>query len=184
MSARFPVLSPHGTIRDAEGKVVDRVVDGGYFENNGAVTALELVAALRERGLSPLILLITNEPTHAAMPCVDDHAPLDLPKAKESTSLAVIASPINALLGTRAARGTLASVELCKMVKSKLVTSSGKIVPPGDFVHIGVPADSDILGVKQLSMSWWLSKYVQRKLANPGPNEAKIKSLVLGFPPR
>jgi hypothetical protein len=183
MSARFPVLSPHGTVRNADGMVADRVVDGGYFENYGAVTAQELVAALRDRGLNPIILLITNEPTQAAMPCVDDPAPLELPQATESTTLAVFSSPISALLGTRGARGTLASAGLCRMVKSKLVSPSGTILPAGDFLHIGVPLDEDILGVKQLSMSWWLSKYVQRKLANPEPNEATIVQSIIGAAP-
>jgi hypothetical protein len=183
MSARFPVLSPHGTVRNADGVVVDRVVDGGYFENNGAVTAQELVAALRDRGLNPIILLITNEPTQAAIPCVDNPAQLELPQATESTTFAVFSSPINALLGTRGARGTLASVGLCRVVKSKLVSPSGTILPASDFLHIGVPLDEDILGIKQLSMSWWLSKYVQRKLANPEPNEATIVQSILGAAP-
>lgn len=45
------------------GNIIDRVVDGGYFENFGASTALELARVLKARGLSPQIILINNEPT-------------------------------------------------------------------------------------------------------------------------
>src|SRR5262249_49325579 len=60
MSARFPFVSPAGTIA-FEGTVADRIVDGGYFENSGAQTALELAHAL-DKGfhLEPFILQITN----------------------------------------------------------------------------------------------------------------------------
>src|SRR5262249_31325284 len=35
MSARFPVISTQGVIRGLDGKIVDSIVDGGYFENDG-----------------------------------------------------------------------------------------------------------------------------------------------------
>ena len=37
MSARFPIISPHGNIRNGS-SLVDRVVDGGYYENFGALS--------------------------------------------------------------------------------------------------------------------------------------------------
>jgi hypothetical protein len=46
MSARFPIISPHGIILDRAGEVVDFVVDGGHFENDGLATAADM-------GLSP-----------------------------------------------------------------------------------------------------------------------------------
>ncbi len=44
-SARFPFISPAGTIRDTE-EIADRIVDGGYFENYGALSAKELALAV------------------------------------------------------------------------------------------------------------------------------------------
>src|ERR1700761_6266657 len=41
-SARFPVISPPGTILDRTGTATDQIVDGGLFENSGAQTLLEL----------------------------------------------------------------------------------------------------------------------------------------------
>ena len=60
ISARFPVISPPGTIRDATyddtdgkrrgGQAVDRLVDGGVFENAGLTTARDIALALRSAG--------------------------------------------------------------------------------------------------------------------------------------
>ncbi len=162
MSARFPLLSPHGTIRGVGGAVVDRVVDGGYFENNGVVAAQELEAGLRQRGLYPHIVLITNEPSDTPLQCQFYDAVPDPPPSPESATLGVLTSPVGALAGTRNSRGALTSLELCRArVKPQ---EQGKFPDYGSFFHIGVEPDSDLFGKKQLSMSWWLSKHVQRRL--------------------
>jgi hypothetical protein len=49
-SARFSWVGPAGTIRTADGDIVDRVVDGGYFENFGATTAIDLIDWLDKGG--------------------------------------------------------------------------------------------------------------------------------------
>jgi hypothetical protein len=46
LSARFPWLTPSGTI--PKGTAVTRLVDGGYFENSGVETAMDVVRRLRE----------------------------------------------------------------------------------------------------------------------------------------
>ena len=46
-SARFPIISPAGEIRNRQHQIVDRIVDGGYFENYGALGAMELAQAIR-----------------------------------------------------------------------------------------------------------------------------------------
>ena len=38
-SARFPLISPPGSICNQDQAIVDRIVDGGYFENYGALGA-------------------------------------------------------------------------------------------------------------------------------------------------
>src|SRR5262249_32732161 len=45
-SARFPFISPPGSIRNQDNMLADRIVDGGYFENYGALTAKELALAV------------------------------------------------------------------------------------------------------------------------------------------
>lgn len=64
LSARFPFISPPGNLRNKGGKgnLVARLVDGGYFENFGAGTAMEIADRLRSAGLDPVIIQITNDP--------------------------------------------------------------------------------------------------------------------------
>jgi WD40 repeat protein len=153
ISARFPGISPHGDIMRNKKEIVDRVVDGGYYENFGASTALELTEAFVDVGLSPpLIILVNNEPSMPKLDC--DNTKLDVPRAPKPDSWApftTLRAPLDAILGTRSARGTHAATQLCQHVKSK------------NFAFITV---SQQVGAtkKELSLSWWLSKYVQRYL--------------------
>jgi hypothetical protein len=62
-SARFPLISPAGGIHSMDGDGHgDEIVDGGYFENSGVTTALDIWRALYARGLKPVILSLANEP--------------------------------------------------------------------------------------------------------------------------
>jgi len=47
LSARFPFISPGGSITDSSG-VRRHYVDGGYYENKGAVTLLDMLQSCRE----------------------------------------------------------------------------------------------------------------------------------------
>jgi hypothetical protein len=78
-SARFPLVSPPGMWRDADGEIAGRLQDGGLFENFGAETALELLQAVcaeftcsrdavafpsaQRPQLTPLVVLISSDPT-------------------------------------------------------------------------------------------------------------------------
>jgi hypothetical protein len=79
-SARFPLVSPAGTVRieGAAGEVPPsfRLVDGGYFDNSGVQSALDLIFALgKVPGIAPfrpLLLVVRNadeplasQPPHA-----------------------------------------------------------------------------------------------------------------------
>jgi hypothetical protein len=63
-SARFTYVSPAGDLRHQNGSVID----GGYFENFGALSALELAHAAKEalknenRGVRLVILMISSDP--------------------------------------------------------------------------------------------------------------------------
>jgi hypothetical protein len=46
ISARFPLITPHASIDNARKLRIDRLVDGGYFETNGALTGVDVVDAL------------------------------------------------------------------------------------------------------------------------------------------
>lgn len=154
MSARFPVVSPHGSIRAADGRIVDRVVDGGYYENFGATTALELARTLKQRfKLTPMVILVNNEPTSLPMDCIDERGEhIEAVRTPQRTWLSTVTSPLGAVANTRRARGTYSAVELCTFVKAE--TTSGAMA----FVTVKPT------GNKPLSMSWWLSKHVQQYL--------------------
>jgi hypothetical protein len=63
LSARFPVVSPPGIIRSkTEPQAGDRVVDGGYFENAGLTSAMDLARAVYARGVTPIVLHVQNDP--------------------------------------------------------------------------------------------------------------------------
>lgn len=163
MSARFPVISPHGSITTAAGRIVDRVVDGGYYENFGATTALELARTLKQRfGLTPMAILVNNEPTTLPMDCIDEGGQYtEAVRTPQRTWVSTISSPLGAVANTRGARGTYSAVELCTFVNSD--TTNGAMA----FVTVKPT------GNKPLSMSWWLSKHVQQYLdlhlsAEPG----------------
>lgn len=154
-SARFPLISPHGSIGGRDGVIVDRVVDGGYYENFGATTALELTRLLRTRyRLTPTVILVNNQPTVEKMDCVTDKTEVaDATRAPQRVWFSLLTSPLDTVIRSRRGRGSHAAVELCKYVTSAEVG--------GAFAFITVRKSGD----KPLSMSWWLSKDVQQYLA-------------------
>ncbi|MBI4274303.1 MAG: hypothetical protein HY659_06360, partial [Rhizobiales bacterium] len=63
LSARFPVISPQGNLRDRSADVRDKVVDGGYFENDAMATLADVAWALKATyGLHPVAIRIVNDP--------------------------------------------------------------------------------------------------------------------------
>ncbi|MEJ2117197.1 MAG: hypothetical protein P8Y36_04525, partial [Alphaproteobacteria bacterium] len=64
LSSRSPFVSPHANIRDKNAQVVDSAVDGAYFDNSGAITAIEIARGLKvtDERLLPFVVQISNEP--------------------------------------------------------------------------------------------------------------------------
>jgi hypothetical protein len=170
-SARFPVVSPPGAIRNAASEIIDRVVDGGYFENYGATSALELFAALRRLGLQPMLLVISNDPEvptdmkavipadrwngFRRIPTVSGVVHSDSRDAEFTTG---ISGPIAAFANTRTARGTL--------TLDQLLVDLNRDEHDNAAIHIRtVPAfTGNGAKFQPLSMSWWMSKPVQARL--------------------
>jgi len=97
-SARFTYFSPAGLFKDGT-----HIVDGGYFENSGASTLMDVLRAVQWRiqsknwtNVEPRIILIDNDPIAL--------------KSKLNTSrlMSETLSPVQALLNTRTARGSYA----------------------------------------------------------------------------
>jgi len=110
-SARFTYVSPAGTLADGT-----HLVDGGYFENFGAVTGGEVLKAgisRLGRAIQPVAILISNDPNLQE----EDFRPSGLRPAKPKTWAGEALSPLRALLQTRDARGLLAASELRALVE-------------------------------------------------------------------
>jgi hypothetical protein len=117
-SARFTYLSPDGLVRrqDAPGEWL-RLVDGGYFENSGAVTAGEIVRNVQSASeklgadaVQPIVIHISNDP--------ETTDPADLLEQRKWLDQAL--APVKALLNTRAARGFQAREDLAKRVAADI----------------------------------------------------------------
>ena len=113
--ARFPYIGPLGTFRTVSG-AADAVADGGYFENQGASTLLELldkldgVAKRHGRPVRFTVLHLLNDPEAGAAGTA--------PKGPAPWSLLPrgLTGPATVLLRTREARGVSASEALARRV--------------------------------------------------------------------
>jgi hypothetical protein len=184
-SARFPVVSPSGRFsRDCA--VILSIVDGGYFENDGATTTAEIARGLKAAGLRPAVIHIANEPRDQT-----DEPNADLlPDRIPDSLLPVLQGPLRALLATRSARGSYALAALQSEVGVENLTA---FLVYGETARAGVESFSQVEGLsgyrsttqrpgtyscfaktvkddagsdtlKKVSMSWWLSKPVQEYL--------------------
>lgn len=117
MSARFTYLSPAGTIQrlDQDNAHKDswiHVVDGGYFENSGAVTADEILtqvmATQNGEKVSPNIIHISNEPVKKEADHFHQHV-----------LFGEVISPLLAIFNVRPARGFQARERLEHRVNRK-----------------------------------------------------------------
>ena len=140
-TARFPYISAAGRLRAKNGENLGHLVDGGYFENTGADTLLDLLRYLKQSA-SPLdvrfiIVVMLNSPPELHL-----NDPARIPW-RETASLGEAFSPLRALLQTRIARGDLALRRL------------REVVEPGDVVEFRVCSDS---GLREAPLGWQLSQ--------------------------
>jgi hypothetical protein len=153
------------------GDVVDYVVDGGYFENDGLATARDIAVALKRAKLKPVIIRVTNEPVRALAPGTGLKRPQP-PLERDGGFLPTLIAPLAGLYNTRAGHGAEAARAVVEL-------------SPNDnysYIEIGVYdqlPDTAIdrrtcaayntqynypAVVRELSMSWWLSQPVQEFL--------------------
>jgi hypothetical protein len=117
-SSRSPFVSPHANIRDRTGQIADSAVDGGYFDNSGVVTALEIANGLKavDARLSPFILQVSSEPDwfKDTESCGIDGAPDDRPKIPDEPDFRPVGALTDLLTvnATRVSRGYETILEL------------------------------------------------------------------------
>ena len=176
-SARFPIISPPGAVRNQEHQIIDRIVDGGYVENYGALSALELVAAVRavEPRLAPFVLVISNDPDDLLDPADDavlaDETAVQKYQQRQRQQkkridvddgelLTDIVTPITTFANTRTARGVLAVAQLRAALFRALPHCAERVV----HVRVWPQSAETSKRSRAVSMSWWLSTPVQRHL--------------------
>jgi len=158
-SARFTYVSPAGTIRRLDRKdsklAVEprwiRVVDGGYFENSGAVTANEILARIAmldarsnsPRKIRPIVIHISNEPVTKPKSRPQD-------ASGKRAFMSEVLSPLWALLNVRPARGYQAREQLAREVAN---------MAGGAHYHFRL---CETEGTPPLS--WQLSKLTEEKM--------------------
>jgi hypothetical protein len=144
-SARFTYVSPAGRVKNAQsGMTSGHIVDGGYFENSGTATLLEVLntfmdvvrtPAVRDRNVDirPIVIVIINDPGQRA----GDEG------YRPDRFLREALSPLRALLHTRDARGNLAK----KVVKRTVEKQYG-----GAYQEVRLRP-----GSKPLPLGWMLA---------------------------
>jgi hypothetical protein len=125
LSARFTYVSPAGTVYCQGRPRPRRLVDGGYFENAGALTAFELLNSMLSActpdpnavpdvwacpggRVRPVPLLVSNDPARGLDPPPTE----DFGERVRREFLLETRAPIRTLLNTRTARGLHAEAQL------------------------------------------------------------------------
>jgi hypothetical protein len=122
--ARFPLVSPGGTLVDAGGGQHGHLLDGGYFDGGGVVTmadaaaAIDRIAKARGASLRPIFIEINNDdmddphsnPSDLERIAFGDRTALN--KAETHNFLADILGPLEGLSQTRGSHGTAAAIAL------------------------------------------------------------------------
>jgi hypothetical protein len=176
-SARFPLISPPGSIRNQNQGIVDRIVDGGYFENYGALSAKELALAIHavQPALAPVVVVISNDPNDplnqdadAAMSDIKAKLRVLRDNQEKKARAAVdgaepvtdIVAPVITVVNTRTAHGILGVDELSIALREAIPGCQSYMIPIRVWPQLLETSD----GPRAVSMSWWLSTLVQRHL--------------------
>ncbi|HWM26769.1 MAG TPA: hypothetical protein VNP98_18270 [Chthoniobacterales bacterium] len=116
-SARFTFVSPAGRFPDGS-----HIVDGGYFENSAATTALEIATRIKDvcavdriTNVDVKVIMISNDPRKGAISIAPAKPVPEAPGPKRSEPMnsqgdfmGEVTAPLYTLLNTRNARGTYA----------------------------------------------------------------------------
>jgi len=176
LSARFTYVSPAGSLT-RDHRIYGHAVDGGYFENSGTTTALEILKTIDQlaaterfwQNVEPYVILVANEPADLRYPNIQLAT---LPKSRATTPSGCcneVLSPLTALLNTRGARGAYAR------------ETTRWHVGTAHFLQFGLCKTDSV----EIPLGWTLSKVVrdtmQAQLASdactPYPNRHNLDQI-------
>ncbi len=171
MSARFTYVGPAGCFPNGS-----HVVDGGYFENSGATTALEIVMRIKDvcrvekiTNVDVKVIMISNDPRKGSLaiaPAKPGPSPSPSPPQRsapvttQAEFLGDLTAPPEALLNTRDARGIYAVRAIAReQRRSKAGETEGMPLRTKDIVYFGL-RDTDV----PLPLGWMLSREAARTM--------------------
>ena len=167
MSSRFPWIAPaasvnlrYPTLDDRDSNLYQsKIVDGGYFENSGTETAIDIINKLGTTKNIRLILLAIGDSEV---------------KDKEADVTGELMPPIVALLNTRERRGYLAVQRAFERsdLRGRVHTECEGLIIPACFSFWMVKNELPFWGDFAVPLSWSLSPYsqawVERASGNAG----------------
>ena len=147
LSARFPFLSPAASY-DTSDDIKRRLVDGGYYDNSGVLTALAVMDAIRPHTENEVVLIaLTSEKTIQA-------------RIDGSYILGELLSPLRTFENTRAARARLAIEDAHKSLDGELceaVADQGECFATGNM-------RSSTINTSELPLGWHLGVESRRSI--------------------
>ena len=196
MSARFTYVSPAGRFPDGS-----HVVDGGYFENSGATTALEIVTRIKQwcefkkiTNVDLKVIMISNDPHKGSLviaPAKPGPSPSlqqlrSEPVTTEGDFLGDVTAPPYALLNTRDARGVYAQKAIAREQRRVKANEAPDIMPDTkDIVYFGL-RETEV----PLPLGWMLSREAARAMRdqlywndNVVQNGESIDQVLQSLPP-
>ncbi|HLZ75025.1 hypothetical protein [Phenylobacterium sp.] len=125
--ARFPLVSPGGTLLGGDGRPRGHILDGGYFENSGVTTAGDIVraathiAALRGYKIRPILIELNNDSaTRVDSPALyrgsKPQPPITLAQAQTHYFLADLLGPLGGITSSNDGRATPVSIAISREV--------------------------------------------------------------------
>jgi len=155
-SARFSYISPSGEISEK-----NHIIDGGYFENYGAETALEIVRAVRkfdtENRIIIRVIQIVSDPLmkRKALGTTSTNSEGIIENRELKTMpLGQYTAPLQGLLKTREARGLHAA----KRLKAEIENDT-KI--PGVYFLFNMGDDEE---TADTALNWFMPEFVRKNL--------------------
>jgi hypothetical protein len=166
--ARFPLVSPGGTLRWKEDKPLERgrvertvhtyghLLDGGYFDGGGVASMADIAAAVtrlaaaRNIKLKPIFIEINNDsdsPPYSpdlARGWFDAHDTAELGKSDSHNLLIDLLGPLDGLYQARGAHGTATGMSLALEVMhaNPTATASDRCKDPKTTVPAASPPDA------------------------------------------
>lgn len=179
---RFPIVSPAGLMKRADNPDNPlAMIDGGYFENFGARTAQDLIAA--SGVTAPIVIVISSDPEMAPLDVVRCGGARNTEKADVPPDpRAPVVQSLAPLLGLAATRGAHGEEALLDLMRTRCGDEDKGILP--HFFHFRlVPGPGTAPGDKPrpAPLNWVLSEAVRKQIAEQarwdGENDREFQEL-------